>query len=177
VAPPLLHWSQTVTVPAATASLSAGRTPPPFRVAWLPARPPSFYPCGVTSATPELAGYHTLPLCLPSLLSACHLLLAGRRHQSPTATAVAPQTRASPPSVGARANRPHRAPSQRNRPTPHLCSESVHPSCSALHQRWPSLTPHPGQQHLHDNLHTRELLISLRSSPLVPSAAVERGFW
>jgi hypothetical protein len=61
-------------------------------------------------ATLELAGRHALPRCLPSLLSARRLLLlTGRRRQSPTATArtITPRTRASPPSVGAGASRPH----------------------------------------------------------------------
>jgi hypothetical protein len=112
-----------------------------------PSPPPLFSPYGLTPASPKFTGHHALPRCLPSLMSARRcLLLAGRRRQSPTATAttVMPQTRVSPLSVGGGASHPHQALSRRNHPASRLCSEPVRSKCCALHQQWPSPTPHLG---------------------------------
>jgi hypothetical protein len=126
--------------------VAIGRLDPPSTLCGCQPEPsPLFSPYGLAPATPELAGHHALPRCLPSLMSACCLLLlTGRRCQSPTAmaTTIASWTRASPPSVGARASCPRRAPSQRNRAVSRLCSEPVCSMCYALHRRWPSSTPH-----------------------------------
>jgi hypothetical protein len=135
-------------MPAVDVSLSAARTPPSVPCSRWADLSPLFSPYGLTPATPDLAGRHTLPRYLPILLSARRLLLLmGRRCQSSIAMAmiVAPRTRASSPSVGARASHHRRAPSHRNRPASHLCSEPVRSRCCALHRRWPSPTPHPGQ--------------------------------
>jgi hypothetical protein len=70
VAPPLLHWSQTVTVPAATATLSAGRTPPPSASRGCRPDPPPFTRVG--SRRPPPSSLATTPCLSASPVSCLH---------------------------------------------------------------------------------------------------------